>query len=52
MTSKASTGCSDREVRCGCGSLVARRTAGGIEIKCRRCKRIVLVVPEAVDDAR
>ena len=47
MTSKASTDSSDHEVRCGCGSLVARRTADGIEIKCRRCKRILLIAPDA-----
>lgn len=34
------------ELRCGCGSLVARRVAGGVELKCRRCKR-VLVLPLA-----
>ncbi len=33
------------DVRCTCGNLLARRTARGIEIKCRRCKRVVLVVP-------
>jgi hypothetical protein len=33
------------DVRCSCGNLLARRTARGIEIKCRRCKRVVLVVP-------
>lgn len=32
-----------RESRCVCGSLLARLTAAGVELKCRRCKRIVLV---------
>ncbi|MEW6775122.1 MAG: hypothetical protein AB1405_02405 [Bdellovibrionota bacterium] len=32
-----------REIRCACGSLMARRAPGGIEIKCRRCKRVVLL---------
>ncbi len=32
------------EVRCHCGSLMARVTARGVELKCRRCKRIVLVL--------
>jgi len=32
-----------RESRCVCGSLLARLTAQGVELKCRRCKRIVLV---------
>ena len=31
------------EVRCGCGSLMARLTRGGLELKCRRCKRLVVV---------
>jgi len=35
---------SERDLRCDCGSLLARLTARGIELKCRRCKRRVLVV--------
>ncbi len=31
------------EARCICGSLVARVVVGGVELKCRRCRRIVLV---------
>jgi hypothetical protein len=31
------------ECRCFCGSLLARRTPEGVELKCRRCKRILLV---------
>jgi hypothetical protein len=34
---------SERELRCHCGSLMARLTAAGVELKCRRCKRIVVV---------
>jgi len=30
-------------VRCACGSLLARYIAGAIELKCRRCKRTVLI---------
>jgi hypothetical protein len=30
-------------LRCACGSLLARYVAGKIELKCRRCKRTVLV---------
>jgi hypothetical protein len=37
------------DVRCDCGSLMARVTTSGIELKCRRCKRVVLV---ATNDAR
>lgn len=32
------------DCRCLCGSLLARVTPAGIELKCRRCKR-VLVIP-------
>ncbi len=28
----------DRDLRCGCGSLLARLVAGAVELKCRRCK--------------
>jgi hypothetical protein len=34
----------DSAVRCHCGSLMARVVAGGLELKCRRRKR-QLVVP-------
>lgn len=34
------------EVRCACGSLLARLTAAGLELKCRRCKRLVVVPRE------
>jgi hypothetical protein len=27
------------ELRCGCGSLLARLVGGEVELKCRRCKR-------------
>jgi phage FluMu protein Com len=30
-------------VRCGCGSLLARVVPEGVELKCRRCKRQVIV---------
>ncbi len=29
-----------RDERCGCGSLVAKISDDGVEILCRRCKRI------------
>ncbi|HBH04234.1 MAG: hypothetical protein A2W08_02535 [Candidatus Rokubacteria bacterium RBG_16_73_20] len=32
-----------RECRCECGSLLARLSAIGIELKCRRCKRVVIL---------
>jgi hypothetical protein len=34
-------------LRCDCGSLLARYVGGGVELKCRRCKRTV-VVPVSV----
>ena len=27
------------DCRCACGSLLARLVEGGVELKCRRCKR-------------
>lgn len=30
-------------LRCHCGNLLARLVAGGVEIKCRRCKRTVVI---------
>ena len=31
------------DCRCLCGSLLARLSEAGVELKCRRCKRILLV---------
>ena len=30
-------------LRCSCGSLLARVVADGVELKCRRCKRQVII---------
>ncbi len=30
-------------LRCHCGSLVARLVPNGVEIKCRRCKRRIVI---------
>jgi phage FluMu protein Com len=38
-----------RDVRCHCGSLVARIIDGELELKCRRCQRIALVSLRAAD---
>ena len=35
----ASPACPD-DVRCGCGSLLARVVGGEVELKCRRCKQV------------
>ena len=32
-----------RDCRCGCGSLLARLRPAGVELKCRRCKRVVVL---------
>jgi hypothetical protein len=32
--------CQGDELRCGCGSLLARIVASSVELKCRRCKRV------------
>lgn len=34
------------EVRCECGSLMARLVGNHIELKCRRCKRVVAVAAD------
>jgi phage FluMu protein Com len=39
---------SDDELRCECGCLLARLVANGLELKCRRCRRII-VIPLTVD---
>jgi phage FluMu protein Com len=31
------------EVRCECGRLQARLTETGVEIKCKRCKRVTII---------
>ena len=35
------------ECRCDCGSLLARLVPGGVEVKCRRCKRTQLLTRPA-----
>lgn len=44
----------EQEIRCLCRNLVAKSVPGGIEIKCRRCKRFMTLplgakVPEEDD---
>ena len=36
-------GAAAADVRCECGNLLARRVEGGVELKCRRCKRTVVL---------
>jgi hypothetical protein len=35
--------CQSGETRCECGQLIAKVVDGGLELKCKRCKRIVLI---------
>jgi hypothetical protein len=37
-------------LRCECGSLLARIERGEIELKCRRCKRVIVMRPGALRD--
>lgn len=32
-----------QDMRCHCGNLLARVVAGGVELKCRRCRRRMLI---------
>ncbi|MEZ4267471.1 MAG: hypothetical protein R3F39_13920 [Myxococcota bacterium] len=42
----------DLDHRCACGALIARLVEHGLEIKCRRCRRAVIVPIDAlIDDA-
>lgn len=44
--------CCNEERRCVCGRLLARLTDAGIELKCPRCRRIVVIGWNAVRDDR
>jgi hypothetical protein len=37
------------ETRCECGQLIAKMRQAGIELKCKRCKRIVLIPFSAIE---
>jgi hypothetical protein len=39
--------CTHEDLRCACGSLLARRVRDGVELKCRRCKRTVVIPLES-----
>ena len=43
---------SERALRCDCGSLLARLVAEGVQIKCRRCKRQVILPIEKKGSVR
>jgi len=40
-TNSHSAGCG--ETRCECGQLIAKVRRQGLELKCKRCKRIVVI---------
>lgn len=42
----------ESECRCDCGNLLARLSTEGIELKCRRCKRIVILQPSDLKSQR
>jgi phage FluMu protein Com len=39
----AKAAASERDLRCLCGRLVARWVGADIELRCQRCKRIILI---------
>ena len=41
----------DTDIRCHCGNLLARWHADGIELKCKRCRRLVVVPFSQVEGA-
>lgn len=39
----------NKDLRCFCGSLISRVSKRGIELKCRRCKRVhIIPLSEAI----
>jgi phage FluMu protein Com len=40
---QASEAIHERPFRCACGSLLARLVRDGLELKCRKCKRQIVV---------
>lgn len=43
MNKTSSSLCSPHETRCECGQLIAKVLGNGLELKCKRCKRIVII---------
>jgi hypothetical protein len=42
-TTTSSHSADSQETRCECGQLIAKVRGGGLELKCKRCKRIVVI---------
>lgn len=38
------------DIRCECGRMLARRVPGGVELKCRRCGRLLRLTIEVFED--
>jgi hypothetical protein len=43
----AARSCGHADLRCGCGSLLAKLVSGAVELKCRRCKQTWRIPLEA-----
>jgi hypothetical protein len=43
MTQLSTPACGEQDFRCHCGQLLAKISVAGVELKCKRCKRIELV---------
>ncbi len=41
--SRSNSTCDSEDFRCVCGSLMCKITPLGVELKCRKCKRIQLI---------
>lgn len=41
----------DDDLRCTCGRLLARVVPGGLELRCSRCKRTLVIPWSSVDGA-
>jgi len=42
-SARAKTRPRDSEARCECGQLMAKLLGHGIELKCKRCRRLVII---------
>jgi hypothetical protein len=48
----AETECAADQVRCLCGQLMARLVEEGIELKCKRCRRLVTIPFSRIEGLR
>ncbi len=49
MKTSTDSACRDRETRCECGQLIAKVRGQGLELKCKRCKRIIVIPFSAIE---